>query len=257
MKISELSKATGVSQRMIRYFEQMGLLSPGRTEADYRVYTPVEQNRITEIREWQRLGLTLKEIRDILQEPTEADAIIEKVFIREREFYLEKQKSLQDLRERVTKKKYQYFENRVAYTIPGMDQVLNELGPLGWKNTEFSYLRFGEWHESVAAEDLLIGEIIWQSSFYLLASPQPQAELTLERLIKDFCRTANRIWPVFDGHPPQKIENEDIGEFFAPNDIVVSLTFEEPKGESLKILLPYQAVFAVAKVSAEKRAAKQ
>lgn len=58
MKISELSKKTGVSQRMLRHFEQQGLLEPERNQNAYRTYNVEDQKRILEIREWQRLGLT-------------------------------------------------------------------------------------------------------------------------------------------------------------------------------------------------------
>ena len=38
MRIGQLSQATGVSQRSLRYYEEQGLLHPRRTDAGQRLY---------------------------------------------------------------------------------------------------------------------------------------------------------------------------------------------------------------------------
>ena len=40
MKIGELSRRTGVPPRMLRYYEQQGLLRPARGQNGYRCYAP-------------------------------------------------------------------------------------------------------------------------------------------------------------------------------------------------------------------------
>jgi hypothetical protein len=64
-----------------------------------------------------------------------------------------------------------------------------------------------------------------------------------------FCKSASRFWPIFDGHPPKPIDREDIGEFFAPNDIIINLEFSSGSTEALSIILPYQALFPLAKAT--------
>ena len=66
MKISELSRLTGASARSIRYYEEMELIMPGRTQAGYRVYKKEHIKIITEIMWLLEAGLSLKNIKYIV-----------------------------------------------------------------------------------------------------------------------------------------------------------------------------------------------
>ena len=251
MKISELSQITGVSPRMLRYFEQQGLLVPDRKDNDYRFYSTKHREQVIQIREWQRLGLTLNEIKKLSEKPEQSEHIIKGVFERERALFLEKQKALFDLRERLTGKKNPYYEHRTAYSIPNLESVLNSMKTQGWEATIVEYSRFSEWREAIESQMFMIGEMIHQSAFYLLAASAITPKEVLEKLMGSFCRNANKYWHPFDGHPPQIIEGEDLGEFYAPNDIVVHLVFSNKTHSPLSILLPYQALFSLAKATDE------
>ncbi|GAB1691631.1 MerR family transcriptional regulator [Krasilnikovia sp. M28-CT-15] len=50
MQIGELSARTGASVRMLRYYEEQGLLEPSRTAAGYRVYAEADVDRVARIR---------------------------------------------------------------------------------------------------------------------------------------------------------------------------------------------------------------
>ena len=50
MRIGELSSRTGATVRMLRYYEEHGLLEPERTEAGYRVFTESDVLRVRYIR---------------------------------------------------------------------------------------------------------------------------------------------------------------------------------------------------------------
>ena len=51
MNIGEASKASKVSAKMIRYYEQIGLIPPAdRTESGYRTYTQADIHRLHFIR---------------------------------------------------------------------------------------------------------------------------------------------------------------------------------------------------------------
>jgi DNA-binding transcriptional MerR regulator len=67
LRVAELAAAAGVSPDTIRYYEKAGLLlPPSRTGAGYRVYDHAALDRMQFIQGSQRLGLKLRDIRDLL-----------------------------------------------------------------------------------------------------------------------------------------------------------------------------------------------
>ncbi|MBO1020198.1 MerR family transcriptional regulator [Methylobacterium sp. SD274] len=66
MRIGTLSKRTGVSVRMLRYYEGEGLLAPERTASGYRDYTPLDEDTVRRIRTLGAAGMTLPVIRVFL-----------------------------------------------------------------------------------------------------------------------------------------------------------------------------------------------
>lgn len=66
MRIGELSRRTGVSIRMLRYYEAEGLLAPQRTERGYRDYGEADVEAIGRIRLLGQAGMTLPAIRAFL-----------------------------------------------------------------------------------------------------------------------------------------------------------------------------------------------
>lgn len=75
MRIGELAQKAGVTPRTIRYYEDLGLLGPSEREGKgFRYYTEVELARLRKIDALKGLGLSLEEIRGIIdlffEEPT-------------------------------------------------------------------------------------------------------------------------------------------------------------------------------------------
>jgi DNA-binding transcriptional MerR regulator len=63
--ISELSREFEITPRAIRFYEDQGLLAP-RREGQRRVYTPRDRTRLKLTLRGKRLGLTLSEIRELI-----------------------------------------------------------------------------------------------------------------------------------------------------------------------------------------------
>ncbi|MEU1730960.1 MerR family transcriptional regulator [Streptosporangium sp. NPDC020145] len=66
MKIGELARETGVSVRLLRYYEEQGLLTSHRSASGHRHYTAEAPTVVGHIRVLLAAGLPTRTIRDIL-----------------------------------------------------------------------------------------------------------------------------------------------------------------------------------------------
>ncbi|GAA3325233.1 MerR family transcriptional regulator [Paeniglutamicibacter sulfureus] len=67
MHIGDLAEATGLSQRTIRHYDEVGLLpATTRSEGGFRIYTESDLQRMLVIRSMKPLGFTLEEMGELL-----------------------------------------------------------------------------------------------------------------------------------------------------------------------------------------------
>ncbi|PCE21572.1 Cu(I)-responsive transcriptional regulator [Burkholderia ubonensis] len=67
MNIGDASRASGVSTKMIRYYEQVGLFMPAkRSDSGYRIYGADEIHVLRFIRQARHLGFLVEDIRKLL-----------------------------------------------------------------------------------------------------------------------------------------------------------------------------------------------
>lgn len=67
MTIGQVAQASGVSAKMIRHYESLGLLpAPRRTEAGYRLYDEPAIHQLRFIRQARELGFSLRQIEELL-----------------------------------------------------------------------------------------------------------------------------------------------------------------------------------------------
>lgn len=67
MNIGEAARASGVSAKMIRYYEETGLIPPvGRTGSGYRTYGPKEVQVLRFVRRARDLGFPMEKVADLL-----------------------------------------------------------------------------------------------------------------------------------------------------------------------------------------------
>ena len=81
MSIGEVSKAIGITRRIILNYEAKGLLLPDKKEgtAGNRYYTPDSISLIRSIRVLQNLGLSLDEISSYYNGSTDLEPLIERL----------------------------------------------------------------------------------------------------------------------------------------------------------------------------------
>lgn len=93
--ISALAKLSGVSSRTLRYYDQIKLLQPQRTNsAGYRIYGRQEVDRLQQILYFKSFGLSLETIRGILDEP---QASIQTVLLQHYQQLLQERAALDSL----------------------------------------------------------------------------------------------------------------------------------------------------------------
>jgi DNA-binding transcriptional MerR regulator len=75
--IGEVARRSGVSTRMLRHYDALGLVRPtGRSVGGYREYSAEDLRRIFHVESLRSLGLTLKQIGQALQDPAATPAAL-------------------------------------------------------------------------------------------------------------------------------------------------------------------------------------
>ncbi|CAI8807142.1 MerR family transcriptional regulator, thiopeptide resistance regulator [Brevibacillus sp. IT-7CA2] len=93
--VQKLGLLAGVSTRTLRYYDEIDLLKPARINSSgYRIYGQQEVDRLQQILFYRELGVSLEEIKEILNSPT-FDA--ERALREHREKLLEKRAQLDAL----------------------------------------------------------------------------------------------------------------------------------------------------------------
>ena len=68
LAIGELAARAGLTRDALRYYERLGMIAPlCRTSGGFRVYAPEVIERLRFIKQAQRHGMTLAEIKDLLR----------------------------------------------------------------------------------------------------------------------------------------------------------------------------------------------
>ncbi|MEV6349705.1 HEAT repeat domain-containing protein [Actinoplanes sp. NPDC051851] len=102
MLIGEVARRSGVSVRMLRHYDSLGLVRPtGRTVGGYREYSAEDARRIFHVESLRSLGLSLRQIGRALQDPAFTPADLVRDLIRWTEDRLARERELLERLRRV------------------------------------------------------------------------------------------------------------------------------------------------------------
>jgi MerR family copper efflux transcriptional regulator len=86
MNIGEAAQASGISAKMVRYYESIGLIRPAlRTESGYRVYNDDDVHTLRFIRRARNLGFSIEETSELLalwRDKTRANSDVKSLALR-------------------------------------------------------------------------------------------------------------------------------------------------------------------------------
>ncbi|MEU8591984.1 MerR family transcriptional regulator [Streptomyces sp. NPDC048664] len=95
MLIGDVSRRSGVSTRMLRHYDALGLVRPtGRTVGGYREYSDEDVRRIFHVESLRSLGLSLKQIGRALEDPAFTPSALVSDLIRRTEDRLAREQEL-------------------------------------------------------------------------------------------------------------------------------------------------------------------
>ncbi|MGW4056993.1 HEAT repeat domain-containing protein [Amycolatopsis sp. NPDC004747] len=95
MLIGEVARRCGVSTRMLRHYESLGLVRPtGRTVGGYREYSAADIRRIFHVEGLRSLGMSLRQIGRALEDPAFTPAALVGDLVRRTEDRLRREREL-------------------------------------------------------------------------------------------------------------------------------------------------------------------
>jgi MerR family copper efflux transcriptional regulator len=105
MNISDVSDRTGLPPKTIRYYEEIGLVRPKRSDNGYRVFTQTDLHKLAFLGRARTLGFSIEDCRTLLalyEDETRASADVKRVAKEHLSQIEEKIAQLQSMRDTLT-----------------------------------------------------------------------------------------------------------------------------------------------------------
>ncbi|MDB4222215.1 Cu(I)-responsive transcriptional regulator [Granulosicoccus sp.] len=105
MNIGDAAEQSGLPVKTVRYYDEIGLVSPARSDSGYRAYSTVDLHRLQFVARARSLGFSLDDCRHLLSlydDETRASADVKRI-VREKLVEVDKKiEELQGLRNTLT-----------------------------------------------------------------------------------------------------------------------------------------------------------
>lgn len=97
--IGQAAQRSGVSAKMVRHYESLGLLAPvGRTDSGYRLYSAADVHTLRFIKRGRDLGFSMTDIRELVglwHDKARASVQVKQIALRHREALRQRIEQLQ------------------------------------------------------------------------------------------------------------------------------------------------------------------
>jgi DNA-binding transcriptional MerR regulator len=172
-KIGEISKLYGIGVDSIRYYEEIGIIKPQRSESGYRYYSIHDIWRLNVIRDLRSIGFTMEQIREYLNHHTVLSSI--SMLENEQEAISKQIQYLQKLQKNVARRLETIHS---AQSLP-----LNEIHLMNFPPRHCH--RLPEGYENEEEMDFLIKQLINlnQDRLYIIGSNQIGTMISLPALL--------------------------------------------------------------------------
>jgi MerR family copper efflux transcriptional regulator len=269
LSIKEFSEQVGFSVRMLRYLEEVGLITPKRDHNNYRVYTQEQIHFAQRVKKFQNLGLQLKEIERLKnQGEKEQIELLKNVLKREQEIAEMKSETIPELKNlidfslRCQGSIETYFEkiqkrpkklktlgegekfNRTAYSIPILRNIYEDHLTID-ANIELvatDLMKFSEWFEGC---DYIpnVFSVLRESSFVF-------GKNINETFISGYEKAWRRFLPDMGFQAMEDFTKNDVSQLMGPHDIVIKSTFfYKDTGLEGEIIIPYSPIYTMSQLS--------
>jgi len=153
--IGEFSDLTGISKRMLRHYDKMGIFCPIHLneENGYRSYSASQLDDLNRIQYLKAMGFTLAHIKDLLSQPVSLSDFLE--ILKEKEVALNQESDEIKTSLMLTKRTIMQLENQTPKIFSSIDKLLDLEGRMIMTNNKMEMIDLAQ----VMNRDLFIEKI--------------------------------------------------------------------------------------------------
>ena len=165
MKIKHVEELVGITRKNIRFYEEQGLLNPGRADNGYREYHEEDIQRLKQIKLLRKLSIPIEEIKKVFSGERSLEICLQRHLGE-----LERQKNSLNQMQAISQ---ELIDRQVALDKLDIDTCLEEMEQLEKEGTRFMDVNKHDIHKGktigavigafimIAFMCVLIGTLIW------------------------------------------------------------------------------------------------
>ncbi|KYG63218.1 hypothetical protein AZI86_16075 [Bdellovibrio bacteriovorus] len=274
MNIQTVEQKTGLTKRMIRHYEDLGLINPGRSENNYRDYSEKDVDQLFFIKAMRDVGFGLEDVAQVLKEGKTEEVLrrhLNNLLLKKRELYTEHKNNFHIIR-RILKtntlidglldkivsahtppladeqvSSIEDFLNK-HHVVHGHIKPLAELAPIAhfgfeeeFKITDTLFMTYRDVFEDVSLPRASIAVCKELYSYFILFSeihrPSEFHKKVLSQFSQQFKKISSELSTQFEAMSDDVTSLERIFSHF---DLAVLIRMENDKKESFELVLPGQ-----------------